>query len=269
MTPRERLSCASRVKRRLYVSAFLTSLVGLIWCRHAARLPHALAQATPVSATSRNAYWAGYVASRAGGYSEVRAAWRVPAIRCPRGTRGNGIVYAWIGEGGYARGLLSPLIQAGTASDCFGGLLRYHAFYETYPGSYAQDFPISIEPGDAFTVRVHEISAGYWELTVQDLTLHERSVTSIYHNVDTTTADFIVERPTLCSTDCSQVSVPRFDPIVFTRVQVRDHTGIPACCLQKSDRLALADDATRHVLAVPAEIRGAPNSLSVLWRRSD
>jgi len=243
--------------------------MGLIWYHNAAHLSPTLAQAIPVSATSRNAYWAGYVATRASGYGEVRATWRVPAIKCSRATHGNGTVYAWIGEGGYARGVMSPLIQAGTASDCFDGLLRYHAFYETYPGSYAQDFPVSIEAGDAFAVLVRQISASQWKLSVHDLTLHERSSTLIYHQVDMTTADFVVERPTLCSSDCSQVSVPRFDPVVFTNVQMRDNAGIPTCCIRNSDRLALADDATGHVLAVPAQIRGMPDSLSVLWRRSD
>lgn len=269
MFPLEQMPDARRFKLPLYASAFLMSVLGLVWCLHTTRLPHALAQAIPVSTTARNAYWAGYISTRTAGYTAVQATWRVPAIECARGTHGNGTVYAWIGEGGYARGLMSPLVQAGTASDCFAGLLRYHAFYETYPGSYAEDFPISIEPGDVITVRVREIGAGYWELSVHDSTLGERSSTTTQHFVDATTADFIVERPTLCSSACTQVSIPHFNPIVFMNVRMRDNTGISTCCIRNSAPLALADDASNHVLAVPARIPGMPQSLSVLWRRSD
>jgi hypothetical protein len=220
-----------------------------------------------VAAASNDDYWGGYIAT-AGPYSSVSATWTVPQVPCSAGTPGLSTAYVWVGEGGYLRGITSRLIQAGTASDCFAGAPRYHAFYEWYPGIYANDVPIDLRPGDAVTVRVSEQAPGYWVLSLRNDTTQQKSTTATVDEVDTGSADFIVERPTLCSEDwsCSQVPLAKFGAVTFRDARVTDARGgvlKPGTAAQAMD---LVNPANGRVLAVPALARGREQDLAVVWR---
>lgn len=226
---------------------------------------HAIAQPVPVAASSTNPYWAGYVMTSTPGYVAIRATWTVPRIPCAIQHPHDATVYAWVGEGGYVDGISDPLIQAGTASDCFLGTARYHAFYEWYPGIYATDFPIGIAAGDNVTASVVETQWGVWTLTLRDDTNGEQYAVSTTAAVDARSAEFIVERPTVCvGANCGQVALGRFRSVTFRDVQTLADPGTRP----KQTSLALVNGDHRK-LAVPGRTPSVSRSFSVLWRNGE
>ncbi|MBV9280997.1 MAG: hypothetical protein JOZ41_13025, partial [Chloroflexi bacterium] len=198
----------------------------LLWSWQPPRTSHTLAQAVPVPAATTNAYWAGYVAAGDGPYTSVEATWTVPAASCPATGTLAATAYEWIGEGGYLRGLASPLIQAGTGAACAGGGPTYHAFYEWYPGIDATDFPVEVHPGDVVTVRIEERQSDDWVLSFHDLRTDARSATAVFFQADTGSADFVVERPTVCGpSGCGQVALARFQPVTFRDIRLTEGSG--------------------------------------------
>lgn len=225
---------------------------------------HAIARPLPVRAGSTNPYWAGYVMTSTPGYVAVRATWTVPRIPCSTSPLHDATVYAWIGEGGYVDGISDPLIQTGTASDCFLGVRRYHAFYEWYPGIYATDFPIAIAAGDSVTASVVETQWGVWTLTVRDNTTRQQGAVSTAARVDARSAEFIVERPTVCvGINCGQADLARFHGLTFQNVQTLAAPGTPP----RTTAIALVD-SKEHKLAIPARAPSLQRSFSILWRNS-
>lgn len=245
----------------LKVGALCSLLLLAPVARHAS---HAVAQPLPVAPGSTNQYWAGYVMTSTPGYVAIRATWTVPRIPCPSVRPRDATVYAWVGEGGYMDGISDPLIQTGTASDCFLGVPRYHAFYEWYPGIYATDFAISIAPGDSVTASVVETQWGIWTLTVRDATTRQQGSVSTTARVDARSAEFIVERPTVCAwMNCGQAGLARFRDLTFRDVQTLAAPGT------RPVRTAIAlVDGKRHRLAIPALTPSLRRSFSILWRNS-
>ena len=242
-------------------------LAAVVWSKGASSSSHALAQAIPVAAASTNAYWAGYVVTDRGPFTAIEASWTVPAASCAHQNLANATAFAWIGEGGYLQGLASSLIQAGTGSDCFSGVPRYHAFYEWYPGIYAADFPIELRPGDTVTVKITEAQTDFWVLTVSDDTTGERSTTSTFYRADTASADIIVERPTLCGADsCDQMPLAPFGQVTFQGIQTRTLQGDTSANVGTALPIALVNPSTARVLAVPGRTPSSSDQLAVLWR---
>lgn len=230
----------------------------------AGHVSRTIAQPLPVPAGSTNPYWAGYVMTTTPGYVAVRATWTVPRIPCLAVRARDATVYAWVGEGGYVDGISDPLIQAGTASDCFLGAPRYHAFYEWYPGIYATDFPVAVSPGDSVTASVVETQWGVWTLTFRDNTNRQQSAIATAAHVDARSAEFIVERPTVCAgTNCGQPDLARFHSLTFRDVQTLAAPGTPPV----RTAIALVDGGQRK-LAVPARTPSLQRSFSILWRNN-
>lgn len=238
-------------------------IAGIVWSVGSSRPSHTFAQPIPVPAASTNTYWAGYVAT-AGPYTEVEGSWTVPMITCPHHAS-NSTAYVWLGEGGYLQGLASSLIQAGTGSDCLAGVPRYHAFYEWYPDIYATDFPLEVSAGDDVSIRIQEAQPNYWIITFRDDTTNTQSTTATIFHADTGSADFIVERPSLCdAAGCSQTALSRFRSVTFHDIGLRNAGGARVDAARGATSIALVDPTGEHSLAVPAR---AGAELSVLWRR--
>ncbi|GAC1623669.1 MAG: hypothetical protein NVS4B2_00770 [Chloroflexota bacterium] len=238
-----------------------------IWSWGSSTGTRALAQAVPIQTSFTNAYWGGWVATESGPFSAVRATWSVPTVPCAAASHADATTYVWIGEGGYLRGLASHLIQAGTASDCLGGAPRYHAFFEWYPGIYATDFPLTVRPGDTVSAKIEQTEMNYWTLTMTDDTTGETSTTATYYAADTGTADFVVERPTLCTAwSCGQVPLARFGQVNFLKAQTWSAPAYAFKAVAHPQPIALHDPSTNRVLALPGRTTTGSGALSVLWR---
>jgi Peptidase A4 family len=158
------------------------------------------------STTSGN--WAGYSAHRTGvHFSSVSARWRVPAGACSNGPTFSSI---WVGLGGYSKSS-NALEQTGTELDCTrDGQAVYSAWYELVPAA-AHDISLEVNPGDlmqaAVSVAGHRVS-----IRLADLTDHQTFRQTLYAaQLDTTSADWIVEAPSACDNNSDCFTLPLAD----------------------------------------------------------
>ncbi len=165
--------------------------------------PAALADST----TSGN--WAGYAAHGAGvHFRSVSARWRVPTGSCASG--GQGFSSIWIGLGGYSQ-TSNALEQTGTELDCSpDGRAVESAWYELVPAA-AHTVNLSVRGGDliqgAVTVAGHRVT-----VVLQDLTTHRSfRQTSVASQVDSSSADWIVEAPSGCDASGNCFTLPLAD----------------------------------------------------------
>jgi hypothetical protein len=189
--------------------------------------PAALAQPAPRPA-SVSANWAGYVATRAGdaSFRSVSGAWRQPTAKCASGRETDSAV--WVGLGGYnetSRGLE----QVGTDADCAStGSAVYTAWFELLPAEPV-NLTLAVNPGDAIVASVTVRRQGV-TLRIRDLTTGARfSTTKRTTNIDVSSADWIVEAPSLCpnSQTCDVLPLTDFGQVAFSSATAVTgaHTG--------------------------------------------
>jgi hypothetical protein len=187
-------------------------------------LPAASAAQPSVSAN-----WAGYVATRAGagkGFSSVSGAWRAPTATCASGRETDAAV--WVGLGGYSE-TSRGLEQVGTDADCTSsGTPVYSSWFELLPAEPV-NLKLAVHPGDAIvaSVTVHHQDV---TLRIRDLTTGERfSTTRRSANIDASSADWIVEAPSVCpsSQTCDVLSLTDFGQVSFASATAvsNGHTG--------------------------------------------
>lgn len=179
-------AAVTRCSSRLLLRALTVAAAALLTAA-----PAALAS----SATSVN--WAGYVAHRA----EVRfrsatAEWRVPVPSCAAGSPASSAV--WVGLGGFTENS-DALEQTGVEIDCSdSGQAEYFAWYELLPAP-PHVVSLGVEPGDLIRATV---SASGHRVTIILADLSDRRTfrQAFYPSqVDTTSADWIVEAPSECN----------------------------------------------------------------------
>jgi hypothetical protein len=168
--------------------------------------------------------WSGYAAmGGVGEFNQVTGDWTVPTASCPTGAT----TYSseWIG----IDGATSPSVeQDGTDSDCASGTPRYYAWYELFPLP-SVTIPAAtyhVSQGDSMSASVS--SSGFtWTLQISDLTAGWNFVfTQAESGLDQNSAEWIAERPELCSGDCSNpadvtlTSLADFGSVTFTNATV-------------------------------------------------
>lgn len=151
--------------------------------------------------------WAGYVITgAAGSISDVKMSWVVPSVSCSFLSE----TYSaeWVGIDGAGTNTVE---QIGTSSNC--GLLgaSYSAWYEFYPAS-SVSISGTVKAGDIISAQV-SYSAGLYNVLITDHTenwsFHTAGTVS---GSEDATAEWIVERPTLCDIlgICSLSSLANF-----------------------------------------------------------
>jgi len=209
--------------------------------------------------------WAGYVANGAS-FSDVRATWTQPAVRCldPSGRRISSSSGFWIGLGG-ASFSSAGLEQTGTAADCTGGTAHYDAWYEILP---APETPISfaVHPGDEIFAEVN-VADGIAAFTLRNLTTgaaftHEDPVR--FPAVDS--AEWIAEAPSACRLDgsCHTLPLSHFGAILFRGASATAdaHTGTISDHAWSIDAVRLAA-RTGSFSARPSDLSADGSSFSV------
>jgi hypothetical protein len=141
--------------------------------------------------TTSSLNWSGY-ATTGSGIKGVVSTFKVPtAGLVPPGFAAN-----WAGIGGYTS---SDLIQAGTSEDPIEG---YYAWYEILPASETQltnctgDANCTVNPGDAMTVDIHNVSGNVWSVSVSDAN-HWSWQQNITYASSESSAEWIFEAPTV------------------------------------------------------------------------
>jgi hypothetical protein len=168
-----------------------------------AAAPAALADST------QSSNWAGYAVHRSGvKYKKATGTWIQPTATCSAGHATYSSV--WVGLGGY--GLNSKALeQIGTEADCTaGGRAVSSAWYELVPDP-SHAIRLTIDPGDRVRATV-SVTGAEVTLSLTDLTRH-RSFTKRLRasTVDTTSAEWILEAPSVCTSSVSCHTLPLAD----------------------------------------------------------
>lgn len=179
-------------------------------------------------ATTVSGNWAGYVAVPHAGtrFSSVSGTWRQPAASCVAGRESFSAV--WVGLGGYGESSAS-LEQVGTDANCTaGGRATYAAWLELLPADPAQ-LKLKVSPGDMIAASVTTRGTRV-TLRMRDLTTGARyGSTRHYANPDSSTAEWIVEAPSTCTSPSVCTTLPLADfasvPFASATATARGHTG--------------------------------------------
>ena len=186
-----------------------------------------LVGAAPASAASTSSNWAGYAASGNGArFSRVSATWIVPRVHCAGGRRSYSA--SWVGLGGYHTNARA-LEQTGTDANCdAGGGAHYHAWYELVPAASVR-LPMTIRGGDTISASV-TVKGARVSVVLADRTTGARlQRTLLAPAIDVTSAEWIVEAPSVCfSGGCTVLPLADFGTTAFTSARatsVAGHSG--------------------------------------------
>jgi Peptidase A4 family len=216
------------------------------------------------SVTSSN--WAGYAAHRGGvRFKRVTATWRQPTTLCSQGRATFSSM--WVGLGGYSV-TSEALEQIGSEVDCTArGRTVSSVWYELVPAA-SRTIRMLVRPGDRLratvTVIGHKVT-----LSLRDLT-RRRSFTKTVRAsiVDVTSAEWIVETPSVCSGSfCRVLPLADFGQAAFTAASATSTTGVKGAIANghwTATKIILAEEG-RHFIgqgAADSLATAAPSSLS-------
>jgi Peptidase A4 family len=223
--------------------------------RWAAALTSALAvglggAATASADTTASSNWAGYAIHHSGlRFRHVVGSWTQPTATCTGGRATYSSV--WVGIGGYS--VTSPALeQIGTELDCTAtGRAVSDAWYELVPAA-SHTTSLIVRPGDRMQASV-AVTGNQVKLQINDLT-RRRSFTKTLHAtvLDTTSAEWIVEAPSACTTasDCQTLPLANFGSAAVTGARVTTTAGYRGSIADghwATTKITLAEDARRFV----------------------
>ncbi|MGI0087709.1 MAG: G1 family glutamic endopeptidase [Nitrosotalea sp.] len=237
--------------------------------------------------------WSGYYVTNTTGYTSASASWTVPSVL----TSSSGYSSAWVGIGGVYG--TANLIQTGTDQDCttgtpVAGELKYHgldakptsngrgssggghstsctatyyAWYEAYPAPEVKISDFSVIPGNVISASVQQAGGG-WSVTITNVSTGKTFTTLVSNvNPDQTTAEAIMERPSLCTAaHCKITNLADFGTIKFTDASATS-TASSYFDMITSDKIIEMLDNGYHVLALPSPISN-PGIFTDTWERS-
>jgi hypothetical protein len=247
--------------------------VRVLVVRRAAALVAALAlglvgAGTAWADNSDSSNWAGYAAHRSGvRFRTVSGAWIQPNASCTAGRATYSSV--WVGLGGYS--ISSPALeQIGTELDCTtSGRVVSNAWYELVPAA-SHTTSLTVAPGDHMRASV-TVTGNRVRLSITDLTRHRSFARTLRDTLlDKTSAEWIVEAPSACSTsaDCRTLPLANFGSTTLAgarAVTTSGHAGSVADRRWRTTRISLAEDARRFAAnggTGPRPVLAAPSSLT-------
>jgi hypothetical protein len=225
--------------------------------------------------------WSGYVATAAAGaaplvVTDATGTWTVGRIRC-RGRGGTSAAF-WVGIGGASPGS-TALEQVGSSADCSpSGAATYRAWIEVIPAP-ARYLSLTIRPGDRLTAAV-SITGRLVTFSLKDATRGSRYSTrlAVAHALDTTSAEWIAEAPSLCvaPTLCTVVRLANFRRVRFSSLAMiaGRHPGtltdpawlVTPVVLATGAHASVLAGRRHHAGAVPGDIDAAGRSFAVTYR---
>jgi hypothetical protein len=191
----------------------------------AALAPSAAGASTSPEAASAN--WSGYVVGAASSsFSNVSGSWVEPTADC---SAGEGDAAFWVGLGGAGQES-GALEQIGTEADCTAsGGTDYFAWYELVPSAPVR-LDLTIQPGDHVSAGV-SVSGSEVTVSLTDQTSGASTTKTLQmSNPDTSSAEWIAEAPSTCSSgtsDCQPLPLDDFGSVTFTSASATagGHTG--------------------------------------------
>jgi Peptidase A4 family/Putative Ig domain len=145
-----------------------------------------------VGSSSSDSIWAGYVEQASSAFTSVSGTFTVPTVHSSPANE----VSPWVGIDGYGT---NDLIQSGVTAQVDPPYApTYEAWWETVgPSGSAQDLSpqnqFEATPGDTVNVNIWQLSAGQWEITLNDATNGQGFATQVSYTGTDDTAEWIVE----------------------------------------------------------------------------
>jgi peptidase A4-like protein len=232
------------VRNPLTRSPILTSLLA------AGTLAFAAVPTDAVAASSTSSNWSGYVARRTGTkFRHVAATWKQPSVACTSSDPTYSAI--WVGLGGYSAGS-SALEQIGTEVDCnASGRQVSAAWYELVP-SPSKGIRMTVKPGDVISASV-TVAGHRVALDLADRTRHTSFAKTVTEaTVDASSADWIVEAPSICFNDetCRTLSLANFGSVQFTGASAQTASGAKGSISSRlwgTTRITLAPDGRTYI----------------------
>jgi hypothetical protein len=232
----------------------------------------ASATTSAATLTPASGNWSGYVAQ--GTFTAVNGSWTVPAVTCS----GRSSTYSahWIGIDGYTS---DSVEQDGTEADCSRGAARYDAWYEMYGddsldnGNEVELSPsiYPVDPGDAMSASVSvdvTVNGDVWTLAISDATAGWSYSTPVtWNGAAQSSAEWIGERPEICSNTCALASLADFGSLSFSSASATGNgtTGsISAFADGPLDMVGNSND----LLATPGPLDPAGDAFTDIWNAS-
>ncbi len=203
--------------------------------------------------------------------TSVSGDWTVPTATCTSGK--TEYSSTWIGIDGYVSGS-STVEQDGTEADCLNGSPSYDAWYEMYGDSAvhngdevelnpASGYPVS--PGDTITASV-SVSGSNWTLSINDSAWSSPYSTSIsFSGASKSSAEWIVERPEVCSSSCSLTSLADFGSVTFTSATATDNGTSGSISAFSASAIEMLANNKTTVLAAPGPLGASGESFTDDW----
>ncbi len=224
--------------------------------------------------------WAGYAVT-GGSFTSVSGTWVQPAADCT--STGASSSAFWVGLGGNTTSSGS-LEQAGTSAECnAAGTASYWAWYELVPAASVK-VALKVLPGDTISTTV-TVDGTKVTMTVTNVT-RRTSVTKVKTMAapDTSSAEWVAEAPSLCTTDgaCRTVTLADFGSVRFTSATatadghtgtISDHAWTATAIELVSDLRGpsfgrYAADYTTTASATPTALSARGGTFSVRWQGS-
>lgn len=209
-----------------------------------------VAAPTALADMTHSSNWAGYAAhSTRVHFNHVFGAWRQPSATCAAGTP----TYSseWVGLGGYSASA-NALEQIGSEVDCgASGQVISTVWYELVPAP-SRTIRMTVHSGDNLTAAV-TVTGHQVRLQLSDLTRHTTFSRTVHvRQLDISSADWIVEAPSRCSsaTTCRQLPLADFGTTAMTRASTRTSRGHAAAIsdpLWTTTAIALATAGRRFI----------------------
>jgi hypothetical protein len=204
--------------------------------------------------TTESTNWSGYVdtGSLTNTFSGVGGEWTVPAVQP------SGVLAAssqWIGIDGAGN---NSLIQTGTSSITQNGGTQYFAWYEILP---AASIPIGVvSPGDDMQATIIQDSPGSWTITIADNTSQSLFSQQFAYGGPASSAEWIVEDPTVSSGQppvTSQPPLANFGTTPFSNLGV-SASDVASTGVTPIDMI----DASSNIIAYPSTLSASGFTVS-------
>jgi hypothetical protein len=220
-------------------------------------------------APTNSANWAGYVATD-GPYRAITASWTVPTMSCTGASSSYSAI--WIGIDGVGS---STVEQDGIDANCQAGLPRYNAWYEMFGdnavnGGSEVQLPTSdylVAAGDTIIAGVSRVGTT-WNFLLTDTTqgwTFSDAVLAPQPTPKQASAEWIVERPQVCTSSCALSPLSNFGTMVFHGATATTNAGDETLAGLSPTAFALASPAGT-TLATPSAIAAGGKSFSVDWQ---
>jgi hypothetical protein len=231
--------------------------------------------------------WAGYAAVAPAGaavnFTDVTGSWVQPKVRCVKG-RADAAAF-WVGLGGLSTSSQS-LEQLGTSAQCNGGsaAATYDVWWEIIPAA-AVHVPLKVVPGDKLSAAVL-VNGQRVALSVKSLTRgwHFSKTITVGHALDVSSAEWVAEAPTSCtsSSSCKLVALADFGQVAFTDAATTGN-GHPGTLVDptwiaspielvsrgfSSSLLGRGAAVTGDSGALPGELAADGRSFTVSWQQN-